>query len=169
MRLDGIDPIEARNEKRGKAAKSAMTFKECAEAYIAAHEKSWKNAKHAAQWPSTMRHYVYPAFAALPVGKVDTDLVIRVVEPIWHSKTETANRVRGRIEKILAWATVNKLRSGDNPARWKDHLDKLLPAPGKVRKVRHLAALPYADLPAFMASLRAEKSLGPRVIEFAIE
>jgi integrase len=171
MLLDGIDPIEARNAERAakrlEAAK-AMTFRECAEHYIASHKAGWRNPKHAAQWPSTLAAYVYPVFGSLPVQAVDVGLVMKAIEPIWTEKPETASRVRGRIESVLDWATARGYRQGDNPARWRGHLDALLPAKTKVRRVEHHAALPYARLPAFMTELRQQEGVGARALEFAI-
>jgi Arm DNA-binding domain len=127
---DGIDPIDARDQERAVAeATSAMrtTFEECARALIASHEASWKNAIHRAQWRSTLATYVYPHIGALPVSVVDTDQVMKILEPIWKTKPETASRVRGRIERVLNWAKVKKYRDGQNPAQWRGHLDQLLP------------------------------------------
>jgi integrase len=145
-----------------------MTYKDCAERYIEAHRAGWKNAKHAAQWGATLDSYVYPIMGKLPVDSVDTGLVMRALEPIWTEKPETASRVRGRIESILDWATVRGHRQGDNPARWRGHLDNLLPARAKVRRVEHHAALPYGDMGAFMAELRQQPGLAARALEFAI-
>ena len=127
---EGLDPIEQRKLARGQMraeAKKVMTFKECAEKYISAHSAGWKSVKHSQQWTNTLTAYVYPRFGDLPVQAVDTGLVMQVLEPIWPTKTETASRLRGRIEAILDWATVRKYREGENPARWKGHLDTLLP------------------------------------------
>jgi integrase len=168
---DGIDPIEARRATvaatRVDVAK-AMTFAECADRYIAAHKAGWKNPKHAAQWPATLAAYVYPVFGSLPVQAVDVGLVLKAVEPIWTVKPETAGRVRGRIESVLDWATARGHRTGDNPARWRGHLESLLPARNKVRRVEHHAALPYGEVGAFMAELREQKGLAARALEFAI-
>jgi Arm DNA-binding domain len=128
QRLDGIDPIEARRAERDKAkleAAKSMTFKACAAAYIAAHKAGWRNAKHSGQWESTLKTYVYPEFGSLPVQAVDVWLVIKVIEPIWSAKTETASRVRGHIESILDWAAARGYRQGENPARWRGHLKKI--------------------------------------------
>jgi len=171
LRLDGIDPIEKRRAVRQAAmieAASAMTFKDCADAYIAAHKAGWKNPKHAAQWPSTLQTYVYPIFGSLPVQAVDVGLVTKAIEPIWSTKPETASRVRGRIESVLDWATVRGYRQGENPARWRGHLEKLLPARRKVAAVEHHAALPYAELATFMADLRQREGTAARALEFAI-
>jgi integrase len=171
LRLDGIDPVEARSAKRAKerlAAATAMTFAECAERYIAAHRTGWRNPKHAAQWPSTLQTYAYPVFGLLPVQAIDTALVTKAIEPIWQAKPETASRVRGRIEAVLDWAKVRGYRDGENPARWRGHLDKLLPARAKVRKVEHHPALPYAVMGEFVASLRQQEGVAARALEFLI-
>ena len=169
--LDADDPIEVRKaERQAKlaASASALTFKECAEKYIATHKAGWKNAKHADQWESTLETYVYPTFGKLSVARIDVALVLKALEPIWTEKPETASRVRGRIESILDWAAARKYRQGENPARWKGHLDKLLPARAKVAKVRHHAALPYAEIGGFVASVKALEGVSARALEFAI-
>src|SRR5262249_11336079 len=151
---EGIDPIEARRAERARQrldAAKAVTFKQCAEGYINAHRAGWRNGKHAAQWSATLATYAHPVIGALPVQAVDTALVLKVLEPIWSMKPETASRLRGRLESILDYAKVRGYRDGENPARWRGHLDKLLPARSKVRRVEHHAALPYAELPAFLA------------------
>jgi integrase len=170
-RLRGIDPLEEREaEKRTKAVATAktITFEKAAELYIAAHRAGWRSVKHASQWPSTLKTYAYPVFGELAVRDIDTGLVVRVLEPMWTTKTETASRVRGRIEAILDWAKVNGYREGENPARWSGHLDHLLPERGKVRKVEHHPALPYAQMPEFMAALRARTGVSARCLEFTI-
>jgi integrase len=168
---DGRDPIEERKAKRAallaQTAK-AITFKECAASYIDAHRAGWKNGKHAAQWPATLKTYAEPIIGALAVQAVDTGLVLKVLEPIWNVKPETASRLRGRIESVLDWARVRGHREGENPARWKGHLDNLLPARSKVRRVEHHAALPYAEIGTFMAALRAQEGTAARALEFAI-
>src|SRR5215831_1118740 len=139
MRLDGIDPIEARREKQGQRrldAAKAMTFDACAAAYIEAHKASWRNAKHRDQWRNTLNTYASSVFGSLPVQAVDLSLVMKALEPIWKTKPATASRLRGRIEAVLDWAKVRGYRSGENPSRWRGHLDKLLPAKGKLRKVK---------------------------------
>jgi hypothetical protein len=145
-----------------------MTFQACAEAYIAAHRAGWKNAKHAAQWPSTLATYVYPIFGALPVAAIDTGLVMKALEPIWTEKPETASRVRGRIESVLDWAAAREYRQGENPARWRGHLENLLPKKTKVRRVEHHAALPYPEIADFMAELRARDGIAARALEFTV-
>jgi integrase len=169
--LSGFDPLEARKAKRvGEllAAAKTMTFQECAEAYIASHQAGWRNAKHAAQWPASLAAYVYPVIGALAVQMVDVTLVMKAIEPIWTAKPETASRVRGRIECVLDWATARGYRTGENPARWRGHLENLLPQKRKVRRVEHLAALPYVELAAFMAELRQQSGTAARALEFAI-
>jgi integrase len=170
-RHDGIDPIDARRAQRARQrleASKAITFKECAEAYINAHGAGWKNEKHAAQWPSTLKLYAYDVIGRLPVQAVDTALVLRVLEPIWRKKPETASRLRGRLESILDFAKASGYRDGENPARWRGHLDKLLPARSKVREVEHHAALPYAKLAAFLYPLREQEGIAARALEFLI-
>ncbi len=166
LRSDGIDPIEARRQERQEAALTAargVTFKAAAERYIAAHEASWRNQTHRKQWPSSLQAYVYPLIGDLPVSAIDAALVLKVLEPIWKKKPETAARVRGRIELVLDWATAHGYRIGDNPARWRGHLDKLLPAHGKLRRVKHHAALPYAEIGGVRAGApRARRRRRPR-------
>jgi integrase len=169
--LDGIDPIDARNAERaakGIAEGDEITFQHCAEKYIEAHRTGWKNAKHAEQWTNTLTTYAYPVFDSLSVAAIDTTRVMKVLEPIWTTKTETASRLRGRIESVLDWATVRGYRSGENPARLKGHLDTLLPKRSRVQKVTHHPALPYADLSAFMIKLRAQEGIAARALEILI-
>ncbi|WP_343618685.1 integrase arm-type DNA-binding domain-containing protein [Ralstonia sp.] len=169
--LEGIDPIEARNAKkiarRLEAARS-MTFAACASSYIETHRAGWKNAKHVAQWQSTLKTYADPVVGSLPVQDVDTNHVMRVLEPIWHAKPETATRLRGRIAAILDWATVRGLRQGLNPARWQGHLESLLPSRAKIRAVEHHAALPFDELGAFLEELREQSGSAARALEFLI-
>jgi integrase len=170
-RLDGINPIEerraARLQRRLEVAR-AMAFRDAAEAYIKSHSVGWKNAKHSAQWPSTLGTYVYPIFGDLPVQAVDVGLVMKALEPIWTCKPETASRVRQRVEAVLDWATARGYRTGENPARWRGHLETLLPQKDKVRRVKHHAALAYAELPAFTENLRQQDGIAARALEFAI-
>ncbi|HXQ51577.1 MAG TPA: integrase arm-type DNA-binding domain-containing protein [Stellaceae bacterium] len=171
QKAEGHDPLAARASARAslraEAAKS-VTFKDAAERYIAAHRAGWRNVKHAGQWEATLATYAEPVIGALAVQDVDTGLVLKVLEPIWTRKPETASRLRGRVEAVLDWARVRGYRDGENPARWRGHLDKLLPARSKVQRVEHHAALPYDDLPGFMATLRAENGTAARALEFAI-
>jgi integrase len=167
----GIDPIEERAARKAAQAAEkakAMTFRECAEGYITAHESSWKSDKHAAQWSATLETYAYPLIGNLPVQAIETAHIMKIVEPIWRTKTETASRVRGRIEKVLDRAKALKLRTGENPAAWRGHLDQLLPAKSQVAPVENHPALRYSELPAFMAKLRAKRGVSARALEFTI-
>jgi integrase len=168
---DHLDPIEDRKRKRAEVALTdakAITFAQAAATYIATHRAGLKNAKHAAQWGTTIATYAEPRLGRLNVADIDTGLVRQVLEPIWTTKPETAKRVRGRIESILDWARVSGYRAGENPARWRGNLDKLLPKQSKVHKVKHHAAMPYDALPAFMAELRQQNGSAARCLEFAI-
>jgi integrase len=151
------------------AAQLAMlTFEEAANSYMAAHKSAWKNEKHTKQWESTLQTYVYPRIGKVLVRDVGLPQVLSVLEPIWTTKTETASRVRGRIESVLDWATARGYRDGLNPARWRGHLDKLLPKPSKVAKVEHHDALPVGALGVFMVELRQHEGMGARALDFAI-
>jgi integrase len=167
----GIDPIEARKAERAKVALAdarSMTFDQCRDAYIKSHSAGWRSKKHADQWTNTLSAYVSPVFGKLPVQEIDTTLVMKALGAIWGTKPETASRVRGRIEAILDWAKVSGYRSGENPARWRGHLAKLLPARAKVRKVEHYAALPYREIGAFMSAVRERETIAARALEFTI-
>lgn len=167
----GIDPINRRDAEhaRNLAANIAvMTFDQAAEIYIRHHQAAWKSAVHASQWTSTLNTYASPKIGRMSVADIETAHVMKVLEPIWLTKPETASRVRGRIEAVLGWATVSGYRKGENPARWHDHLDNLLPAKNKVRAVRHQTSLPYSAVPAFMAELRARHGMAALALEFAI-
>jgi integrase len=171
QRLEGIDPIEERRARRRAAmldAAKAITFKVAAERYISANKIGWRNAKHEAQWTSTLTTYAYPIIGELSVQSIDTDLVVQILQPIWTAKPETAVRVRGRIEMILDWATAHGFRGGENPARWRGHIDHILPARAKVSRVKHHAALPYAELPEFLDKLREQEGTGARALEFTV-
>jgi integrase len=167
----GVDPIAerkaARSTLKAEAAK-VLTFKGAGEAYIAAHRAGWKNEKHSRQWASTLETYVYPKIGALNVADIDLPHVLQILEPIWKTKTETANRLRGRIEKVLDWATTRGYREGLNPARWRGHLDNLLARPSKVAESKHHDALPLGELAEFMPRLRQALGMGARALEFAI-
>ena len=172
---EGRDPLAEREAEKAKAqadaakAKAAaMTFVEVADMYIAAYEQSWRSLKHRQQWYSTLRDYVLPAIGDLPVGSVDTGAVMKIIEPLWREKTETASRVRGRIEAVLDYAKARRWRDGENPARWRGHLDHLLPQRSKVQRVEHHAALPWREIGAFMQWLRQNSGLGARCLEFLI-
>jgi integrase len=177
LRHQGIDPIEARREAKQAKAKEEViaeakkrTFKQCATDYIAAQRAGWRNAKHTEQWTKTLETYVYPIIGDIPVQEIDTDLVLSVLRPIWPTKTETASRLRGRIERILDAAKV-RLSTGENPAQWQRHLTNMLSKPSamrKTRKVKHHAALPYTELPAFLIELRKRRGVAARMLEFTI-
>lgn len=167
----GIDPVAKRKEARSarQALKATQkTFADCAKAYIEAHSDGWRNAKHRAQWPATFETYVYPTMGAVLVGEVTQSHVLDVLRPIWKTKTQTASRLRGRIEQVLSWATAAGYRHGDNCARWTGLLDQLLPAPGKVAKVQHHRALPIDETPTFIKALRLHEGISPKALEFAI-
>lgn len=169
--VDGIDPLEARNAARSLQSVQrarAMTFADCARAYIDAHQSGWRNPKHIEQWRNTLDAYAGPVIGDLPIDSIDTALVMKVLDPIWREKTETAARVRGRMERVLSWATVRGYRSGDNPARWRGHLNQLLPAPATLQKVDHHPALPYSQIGDFMLDLRAQNGIAARALEFTI-
>jgi integrase len=145
-----------------------MTFDQCAAAYIKAHRASWKNAKHITQWTNTLAKYAGPLIGTLPVAAVDTDLVVKVLMPIWETKTETATRLRGRIECILDWATVSRFRTGENPARWRGHLDNLLANPDKIAPVKNHPALPWQEIGSFVKDLAIAEGVAARAVQFAI-
>jgi integrase len=169
LRHEGVDPIEARRATRAQMrldAAKAMTFQQCAESHIKWQRAGWRNGKHAAQWEATLATYASPIIGALPVQAVDTALVLKILEPIWVAKPATASRLRGRIEAVLDWAKARGYRQDENPARWRGHLDKLLPV--KVRAVKHYAALPYAELSGFLAGLREHQGIAARALEFTI-
>ncbi len=170
----GIDPIEERDRKaaealaEAQAAKvTAITFKAFAETHIATHEDSWRNPKHRQQWRSTLVTYVYPEIGELPLADVDTSHVLAILEPIWKAKSETASRIRGRIETVLDAAKARGYREGENPARWRGHIAQILPARSRLTRGHH-KAVPYAAMPDFMAKLRAREATAARALEFAI-
>lgn len=168
---DGINPLQVRREARTASVierAAAKTFKQCAEAYVEANKAGWKNEKHVKQWSATLETYAYPVIGNLPVASVTIAHVLNILEPIWVTKTETASRLRGRIESVLDWAKVRGYRDGENPARWRGHLDKTLPARSKVRKVEHHAALPYSEIATFMSDLRQRVGISARALEFSI-
>lgn len=167
----GVDPVEDRQATRRKLIAdqlSVMTFRDAAKQYINAHEVSWRNDKHGQQWRNTVETYANPKIGAVPVKDITLHQIMTVLEPIWTTKTETATRLRGRLESIIDWAIVKGYRVESNPARWKGLLDKLLPAPSKVAKTDHHRALPYGEMPAFMASLSKQSGIGAQALEFLI-
>lgn len=168
----GADPIAQRQAERSAAAAAQarlLTFDEAAAKYIEAHGAGWRNAKHAAQWEATLKTYASPTIGALQVADVGTAHVRAILDPIWREKTETATRVRGRIEAVLDWAVVAGHRpEGLNPARWRGHLALMLPPPRKVTKIEHRRALPAAGIYALWKQLQAAPGLGARALQFAI-
>jgi integrase len=167
---DGIDPIDDKRQRRQDqiaGSRSAITFAAATKQYIVSHSAGWKNKKHTQQWSNTLRDYAEKTLGDVAVERIKTAHIIKVLEPIWTTKTETATRVRQRIESVLDYCTARGFRSGDNPARWRGHLDNLLPAPSKVSGVEHFAALPWRELPSFMQTLRAAEGMGARALEFA--
>ncbi len=167
---DKIDPIERRRAEADatRAVARSMTFKECAEAYLEAHEPTWKNAKHRQQWRNTLNTYAYPKIGAMPAKDVGVTDVLKVLQPIWHSKPETGSRLRGRIETVLSYAKALGQREGENAAVWKDNLAQLLPATGRVRRVKHHSSLPYADVPKFVVDLRKDTGIAASALELCI-
>lgn len=167
----GIDPITERAAARSALAAqrgAEITFDEAARKFIEAKSLEWKNAKHAAQWSSTLQTYASPTIGTLQVRDVALAHVMKILEPLWAVKTETASRLRGRIESVLDWATVRGYRHGDNPARWKGHLDKILAKPGKVAKVEHHEALPIDKVSTFVRDLRERAGVAARALEVLI-
>jgi integrase len=171
-RQDGRDPIQARLRER-VAVKleglQATTFKACAEQFISSHEIGWRNAKHRQEWRRTLSTYVYPSFGDVTVGEVTTEHILSALQLIWSTKTETASRLRGRIEAVLAFAKARGMRTGENPAQWRGHLAQILPARARVKEVRHHLAIPYRELPDFIHRLRQSRSIiAARALEFLI-
>ncbi len=175
--LDGINPLEAKQQRKVAAALAKaklMTFDQCAKAYIETHRASWKSAKHADQWGNTISTYVSPIIGLLPVAEVDTALVVKVLKQdvvggqFWEQKTETASRVRGRIESIIGWATTSGYRQGDNPARWRGHLENLLANISKTSRTKNHPSLPWQRMGEFMQALRRREGGAARAVEFCI-
>lgn len=170
----GLDPLEQRRrEQRAAATEAAIaagrpTFRQAAQQHIDSHEASWRNAKHAQQWRNTLATYAYPVIGNTPVDEVDDAMVLAILEPIWSTRTETATRVRSRIEIVLDAAAARKLRSPLNPARWKGHLERLLPKPRKVTPVKHHPALPIAEAPTFVSRLREHTGISALCLELVV-
>lgn len=167
----GMDPISERQaNKSALLARQSLekTFRQAVQSYLEVHGDTWKNSKHRAQWNSTIETYAHPVMGHLLLRDIGQEQILQVLEPIWKSKTETASRVRGRIESVLDWATARKYRAGDNPARWKGHLDKLLAAPSKVNTVKHHRALAVVETESFVTELRKRSGTAARALEFAI-
>ncbi len=163
-----IDPLEKRASEQAADQGNNISFKEAAKACIKAKQSEWLSPKSPQQWRNTMRDYVYPVIGQIPVRQIELAHVLKCVQPIWETKTETASRVRARIEAVLDQAAVLGYREGDNPARWKGNLDQLLSKPGKVAPVQHFAALPYEKLPAFIAQLQQRNGIAPPAVLFTI-
>ncbi len=169
--MQGIDPVEEKIAIKAQIEadqRRSITFDECAEKYIESAQAGWKNAKHAQQWTNTLNQYASPVIGRLPVSAVDLALVLKIIEPIWTTKNATANRLRGRIETVLSWATTHGYRKGDNPARWRGHLDTILPKPSNVQASKHFPALEFREINRFVTELRTKSSISARALEFAI-
>ena len=169
--IDGINPLAAKKQNQIAAALAEakmMSFDQCAKAYILAHKAAWKNAKHCDQWTNTLNTYASPVFGNLPVAEIDTGLVVKCLAPIWETKAETASRLRGRIESVLGWATTSGYRTGENPARWKGHLENLLANTSRIGRIKNHPSLPWQQVGAFMLAIRAREGLAARALEFAI-
>lgn len=169
--LKEIDPIEHRNAARSTmlaARQAALTFEQCAAEFMKSKEKEWKNAKHGDQWRNTLEKYAYPVIGKLLVKDIEQPHIMKILEPIWTTKTETASRLRGRIEAVIDYARARKYRTTENPAAWKGHLDKILATPAKVKDVEHHAALPYTEIGAFMQRLKDVDGNGAKALEFTI-
>jgi integrase len=167
----GDDPIEAREAERVRKrleGPRSITFTQAAEQFLQSHEGTWKNSKHRQQWRNTLATYAHPVIGSLPVADIHTEEVVRLLDPIWKAKADTASRVRARVERVLDWAKVRGYRSGENPARWRGHLDKLFPARRKVRKVKHHAAVPIDDMSGVYAWLSQSAAMAAMALRFAI-
>lgn len=167
----GIDPIAERKaieQKRREEEAGGTTFRECAEKYIVNHEKGWANAKHRQQWRNTLAEYAYPVFGDTEVADIGIPEVMQVIEPLWFTKTETASRLRGRIENILGWAIVHNHRPLPNPAVWRGQLEHLLPKRSRVQKVTHHPALDWREMPDFILQLKSREGVSARALEFTI-
>jgi integrase len=166
---DGIDPIEARKAARSAAMaeRGGLTFAEAARRCVDA-KAAGKSDGSLHQWRSTLEAHAFPIIGKVPVRDIELKHLLLVLEPLWTTTTETASRLRGRIESVLAWATVHKHRAGDNPARWRGNLDQVLPSPRKVARVEHHAALPWKHIGEFMVRLRAQQGMGAQALQFAI-
>jgi integrase len=172
LKRRGIDPLAHRRTERQTQqinnARAVPSFAECAQRYIAAHRAEWRSAKHASHWSASLARDVFPLLGKLPVNAIDTGLILRVLEPVWQAKPVTASRVRSRIENVIDWAKAAGYRDGENPARWKGHLQNLLASPGKVHERQHHAALPHAEIAAFLAELRQHDGVAASALEFLI-
>ncbi|MEE7479052.1 integrase [Methylobacterium hispanicum] len=168
QRVDPLASRQAAEEAERLERSKSRTFEECAQEYIAAHSPSWKNEKHRQQWRNTLATYAYPTIGEKPVQEVSTADVLAILKPIWLTKAETASRVRNRIELVLDAARAQGLRTGENPAQWRGHLDKLLPKRSQAQAVKHRPAMPWDDVPAFMTLLSGRRSGAARALRFTI-
>lgn len=171
QRYNGEDPLGGTIARRPKAVSAeplGMTFEDAMVAYIDGSKAAWRNEKHIQQWSSTLNTYAVPHFGSKSLADIETADVLNALKPIWLTKSETASRLRGRIEAVLSWGTVQGYRQGENPARWKGHIEMILPAKSKVAKVKHHAALDYKDLPAFMAKMESQAGVGVLALRFVI-
>lgn len=164
----GVDPIQDKREQTQAARGEVMTFAQAVDMFLESQSSAWSNDKHKAQWRTTLTDYAIAKFGKVPVSKVDTRHVLSAIEPLWHDRTETATRLRGRIERVLDYARVKGYRTGENPARWRGHLSFILPPPAQIRERKHLAAMPYAQVPVFMSWLRGVEGYTARALELAI-
>lgn len=162
--IEGVDPIENRKVEEEKIP----TFTTCAARYIRSHRKSWKNAKHQRQWVRTLKTYARPVIGSKQVDTITTDQIIKILTPIWTTKTETAKRIQGRIENVMDYASAHKYRDSTNPARWRGHLDKLLPKPSRVKTVIHHPAMPYQEVSVFMQKLSEKTAMSTYALRFLI-
>jgi integrase len=171
---DGLDPLAQKRAVRASLSQQqaeqikSLTFDQAAGQYIASHSAGWRNGSHEKQWTASLRNNVSPVIGGLPVATIDTALVLKTLEPIWTTKPSTASRIRARIESILDWARVRGFREGENPARWRGHLDHLLPRPSKVKAAEHHPSLPYSEMHAFLQLVRARKGATALALEFII-
>jgi len=169
--VDGQNPLTVKKERRLADAldrAKMMTFDQCSKAYIDAHKSGWKNAKHIDQWTNTLATYASPVFGQLPVANIDTALIVKCLSPIWQAKTETASRLRGRIESVLGWATTSGYRTGENPARWRGHLENLLANIGKASRTKNHPSLPWQRIGQFMNALGSREGVAAKAVEFTI-
>src|SRR5262249_19318988 len=170
-RAEHIDPLQERRQQRTAALVAEaklMTFRQAADEFLRDNSGAWKSAKNTALWTQTLSSFVFPHIGHLPVQEIDTPLVLKCIKPLWKDKTETASRTRGRIERILDWATAHGHRKGDNPARWKGNIAEALPRPDKIAGTELHAALPYTEIGSFMSDLRGRDSTSGRGLEFLI-
>jgi integrase len=171
--IDGHDPLTVKRNQRAslrreQAKQVVPTFDQCRDAYVASHREGWRSVRHSHDWVQSLKTHVTPVFGTVPVDMIDTGLICKALEPLWRTRVETASRVRGRIERVLDYAATRGYRSGANPARWKGHLANLLPARSKVAATKHHEALPYDQVPAFLANLRQREVGAALVLEFLI-